>query len=103
MSHIHPIIQFVDNFGYRIIEPVWIKGKINLEKIKERFKVKTTGKLNAIITPAFNKLLGGMPINTKTSDELLGPLLKNNFIDFNNTELYLLDGTYLGKLKDIKF
>jgi hypothetical protein len=103
MSHIHPIIQFVDNFGYRIIESVWIKGKINLEKIKERFKVKTTGKLNAIIMPAFNKLLGGMPINTKTSDELLGPLLKNNFIDFNNTELYLLDGTYLGKLKDIKF
>jgi hypothetical protein len=104
MSHTHPMIQFVDKFGYRIIQPVWIRGKINQEKVKEKFKVKTTGKLNVIIMPAFNKLLGGIPINAKkTSDELLGPLLKNNFIDFNNTELYLLDGTYLGKLKDIKF
>jgi len=103
-SHIHPIIQFMDSFGYRIIEPVWIKGKIDPEKVKKRFKVKTTGKLNVIIMPAFNKLLGGMPINTeKAHDELLGPLLKNNFIDLNSTDLYLLDGTYLGKLKDIEF
>jgi hypothetical protein len=102
ISHTHPTIQFIDKFGYRIVEPVWIKGKIDQEKIKEKYKVKKTGKLEVIITPAFNNLLGGTPINIKTtSDELLGPLLKNNFIDLNNSELYLLDGTYLGKLKNI--
>jgi len=102
IAHTHPIIQFTDDFGYRIVEPVWIKSKIDNEKIKERYKVKKTGKLEVIIMPAFNRLLGGTPVNVKTtSDELLGPLLKNNFIDMNDSELYLLDGTYLGKLKNI--
>jgi len=101
ISHTHPTIQFTDKFGYRIVEPVWIKSKIDQEKVKERYKVKT-GKLEVIIMPAFNNLLGGTPVNVKTtSDELLGPLLKNDFIDMTNSNLYLLDGTYLGKLKNL--
>ncbi len=53
--------------------------------------------------PAFNNLLGGTPVNIKaTTDELLGPLLKNNFIDTKTAEIYLLDGTFLGKLKNIE-
>jgi len=84
------------------VEPVWIKSKIDQEKVKERYKVKKTGKLEVIIMPAFNRLLGGTPVNVKTTrDELLGPLLKNDFIDMENAELYLLDGTYLGILSNI--
>ena len=102
ISHTHPTIHFMDKLGYRIVEPVWVKGKINREKVKERYKIKKTGKLEVIIMPAFNNLLGGTPINVKTtSDELLGPLLRNHFIDMDNVEIYLLGGTYLGKLKDI--
>ena len=102
ISHIHPMIQFKDKFGYRIIEPVWIKSRIHQERIKERYKIKKTGKLEVIIMPAFDNLLGGTPVNVKkTSDELLGPLLKNEFIDMDESELYLLDGTFLGELKNI--
>ena len=101
-SHIHPTVQFMDKLGYRIIQPVWIKGKIDQEKIKKRYKLKKTGKLEMIIVPAFNQLLGGTSVNVKRkNDELLGPLLKNDFVDMDNSELYLLDGTYLGKLKNI--
>ncbi|MCX6821836.1 MAG: metallophosphoesterase [Candidatus Aenigmarchaeota archaeon] len=101
-GHTHPVIQFTDKFGYRIIEPVWIKNKIDKEKIKQRYKVETTGKMEFIIMPAFNRLLGGTPVNVKrNNDELLGPLLKNNFVDMNESEIYLLDGTYLGKLKNL--
>ena len=101
IAHTHPTIQFTDKFGYRIVEPVWIKSNIDQEKIKERYKLKKTGKLEIIIIPAFNKLLGGTAVNVKiTSDELLGPLLKNDFIYMDDAELYLLDGTYIGKLKD---
>jgi len=101
-GHAHPVIQFADKFGYRIIEPVWIKNRINKEKVKQRYKVENTGKLEVIIMPAFNRLLGGMPVNVKrNNDELLGPLLKNNFVDMNESEIYLLDGTYLGKLKNL--
>jgi hypothetical protein len=102
ISHTHPMINFTDKFGYRIIEPVWIKGKIDQEKVKEKYKVKKNGKLEIIIMPAFNNLLGGTPINIKTkSDGLLGPLLKNDFVNMTTAEIYLLDGTYLGKLNDI--
>ena len=74
----------------------------NQEKIRDRYKIKKTGKLEIIIMPAFNNLLGGTPINVKiTKDELLGPLLKNDFINMKMAEIYLLDGTYLGKLKNI--
>jgi hypothetical protein len=101
-GHTHPIIQFTDKFGYRIIEPVWIKNRVDKEKIKQRYKVETTGKLEFIIMPAFNRLLGGTPVNVKrNNDELLGPLLKNNFVDINESEIYLLDGTYLGRLKNL--
>lgn len=101
-SHMHPTVQFKDKFGYKIIEPVWIKGKIDQEKIKKRYKLKKTGKLEIIIVPAFNRLLGGTSVNVqRKNDELLGPLLKNDFVDIDNSELYLLDGTYLGKLKNI--
>ena len=101
ISHTHPTIQFTDKFGYRIVEPVWIKSRIDQEKVRERYKV-NPGKLEVIIMPAFNHLLGGTPVNVKTtSDELLGPLLKNDFVDMETAEIYLLDGTFLGKLKDI--
>ncbi len=101
IGHTHPVIQFTDKFGYKIFKQVWIKGKINQDKIKEKYGVEKTGKLEVIIIPSFNKLLGGTPINKKEDNELLGPLLRNDFISIDNCELYLLDGTYLGKLNNI--
>jgi len=102
MGHTHPTIQFIDKFGYRVIEQVWLKGRLDKEKVKKKYKIEKTGLLGVIIIPAFNRLLGGTPLNVKrTSDELLGPLLKNNFINIKDVELYLLDGTYLGKLKNL--
>ena len=103
MSHIHPTIQFTDKFDYRIVEPVWIKSKIDQEMMMKRYRVKKTGRLEVIIMPAFNRLLGGTPVNVKRkSDEYLGPLLKNDFIDMDSAEIYLLNGTFLGNLKDFK-
>lgn len=102
ISHTHPVIQFVDKLGYKIVKPVWIKCKLDKEKIKKRYRIKKTGELNLIIVPAFNKLLGGLPINTKKQDdELLGPLMQNDMIDKGRCEIYLLDGTYIGRLDDM--
>ncbi len=103
ISHIHPAVQFIDELGYRIVVPVWVKGKINIEKIKNKYNSEKTGKLEIIIIPPFNKLLGGKPINKKQkNDELMGPLLRNNFVYLDECELYLLDGTYLGKLRELR-
>jgi hypothetical protein len=102
MGHIHPVIQLEDRFGYRIIEPVWVKSQICPDMIKKRYRVKKTGKLELIIIPAFNHLLGGSPVNVKGGDRLRGPVLKNGFVDWDNAELYLLDGTYLGRISHLR-
>jgi len=51
--------------------------------------------------PAFNHLIGGMAFNSKDF-EPLGPLLKNEVFNWKKAEVYLLDGTLLGSLKDLK-
>ena len=55
-----------------------------------------------IIVPTFNQLLFGTPINNKKPyEQWLGPLLRGDYVDIKNSELFLLDGTYLGKMKDV--
>jgi putative SbcD/Mre11-related phosphoesterase len=98
-SHIHPTLLFVDKLGHRIVEPVWIKCKLDKARIEERYKVKSKT-TDMIVLPAFNKLLSGSNINvSKIKKEFINPLM-NEYIDKNKCELYLLDGTYLGRLRD---
>ncbi len=98
-SHIHPTLLFVDKLGHRIIEPVWIKCKLKREKIEDKYEIKTKT-TDMIVLPAFNKLLSGSNINvSKIKKEFINPIM-NDLIDKEKCELYLLDGTYLGRLKD---
>ena len=46
--------------------------------------------------PAFNPLCGGTAVN---AEGLLGPM--RNIIDISRAQVYLLDGTYLGVIKDL--
>jgi putative SbcD/Mre11-related phosphoesterase len=101
MAHIHPVIEFVDSFGYRNVEQVWVRGKLNEEIVKKKYKIDKCGKLEAIIFPTFNRLLGGLALNSAFNKEYLGPLLEN-VIDVDKCKLYLLDGTFLGSVKNLK-
>ncbi|NIM47369.1 MAG: phosphoesterase [Candidatus Aenigmarchaeota archaeon] len=99
MGHVHPAVEFwTENF--RSIEPCWLKCEINNEKLFEKYKIKTEIK-HGIIIPAFNHLIGGMAFNSKDF-EPLGPLLKNEVFEWKKAEVYLLDGTLLGNLKNLK-
>ncbi len=105
ISHIHPAVEFKDKLGYRIVKPAWIKSNIVKQKILEKYKKEIKNDLGVVIIPSFNRLISGSPINTgnklKDNTELLGPLMKNGFIDLKKAEIYLLDGTYLGKISDL--
>lgn len=99
MGHVHPAVEFwTENF--RTIEPCWLKCDIDNKKFYEKFKIKTKFK-QGIIMPAFNHLIGGMAFNSKEF-EPLGPLLKNKVLKWREAEVYLLDGTFLGKLSNLK-
>ncbi|MBL7170357.1 MAG: metallophosphoesterase [Candidatus Aenigmarchaeota archaeon] len=102
LSHVHPMFEFKDKFGYRVSKPAWLKVKVKKEKFSKRYKVKSLGELEIILIPSFNNLLSGYPIN-KIQEEMnvISPILRNEIVDFKQSELYLLDGTYLGKLSNL--
>ncbi len=60
------------------------------------------------IMPSFNDFLGGRPVNEARpkkdlgTETLIGPVLRSESIDIGNSELYLLDGTYLGTLNQLR-
>lgn len=107
-AHNHPTVRFTDAFGYSMVEPAWIRTKFKAEALKERF-----GNLDfengndwadpeVFIVPAFNELCGGVPFNESAKEDLLGPVFSSGGIELENAEVYLLDGTRLGLIKNIR-
>jgi metallophosphoesterase superfamily enzyme len=60
------------------------------------------------IMPSFNDFLGGRPLNErrlfkKTEREMVtGPVLRTAAVDMKDAEAYLLDGTFLGTLEQLR-
>ena len=121
MAHNHPVIEFRNQFNVKMIEPVWIythwdKGKLaraylkhkNIKKpknpiriLEDKFQISINEQTQVIIMPGFNDLLGGIPFNAK-DPTFIGPLLKSKSLNLEMAEAILLDGTILGKLKEIR-
>jgi putative SbcD/Mre11-related phosphoesterase len=123
MGHVHPVVAFQDPAGFRITKQVWVKAncnriqltkvllqrhKIKIEKNPEEtllkhYKIKPKA-AQLLIMPSFNEFLGGKPLNKgKTGTErIVGPILRSEAVDMENAETYLLDGTYLGTLNQLK-
>jgi hypothetical protein len=47
------------------------------------------------MVPAFNRSLGGSPVNIERG-KLLGPLFSEDLLDIRKGQVYLPDGIYLG-------
>jgi len=129
MGHVHPTVAFRDPMGFRITAQVWVKAKLDGERLARAFLkslgVKVKANVDAIrlmrqrvdvklralelfIMPYFNDFLGGRPINRTGRDryprsiEYLGPVLRSGSVDIDNAETYLLDGTFLGTIQQLK-
>jgi hypothetical protein len=105
MAHSHPAIEFRDGFGFRTVEPAWVKSELNEKLVRKKYKMESdekVGKLKTIIVPTFNPILGGIALNKKGKNEYIGPMLSNKVFDVSNAVAYLLDGTELGKIKKLK-
>jgi putative SbcD/Mre11-related phosphoesterase len=99
IGHRHPMIEFRDRLGYRFIEPVWIRGRLDRERVGRKYKDVPAGLPEIVITPAFNSLAGSVAVNRDVSDDYrkkIGPLI--NSMDLEKAGAYMLDGTYLGEL-----
>jgi putative SbcD/Mre11-related phosphoesterase len=127
MGHLHPVVVFRDPAGFKITRQVWVKAKCDTTQLsktllqKQRIKIKGTPEetvkkhynfkprtTQLFIMPSFNDFLGGRPINeTKPrrkgqTSPMIGPVLRSEAVDLDNSEIYLLDGTYLGTLNQLK-
>jgi len=106
-AHVHPTVEFVDDFGFRIVEKVWVKGKLDEKAIRKKYKIKKLekkeklGKMETIIFPSFNPIISGFPLNSKRGGKYIGPLLTSGAFVVKKAEAYMLDGTALGKIGKI--
>jgi putative SbcD/Mre11-related phosphoesterase len=120
MGHIHPVVWFRDKIGLWTTRRVWINMRYDEEKLvqnylkyqnikggedsKKRFKDKfgmDIKNLNLVVLPAFNDLVGGFSLNSKNRG-YRGPFFGYPEIDVKNSEIYLLDGTYIGTIERLQ-
>ena len=127
MGHVHPVIVFYDPAGFRTTRQVWVKIQCDRNKlartvmerngirirdnVEDTFldRYKATPKTSTIfIVPSFNDLLGGRPLNrsspgsSEKSNRIMGPILGSEGLDIESGEIYLLDGTFLGTLNQLR-
>lgn len=97
MAHTHPAIQLTDRRDFKKYEPCWLKTSLVKNKVLEEKYPNLSGKNELVVTPAFNPLCGGIAVN---QEGIVGPI--GRIADIDNADVYLLDGSSLGKVKDIK-
>jgi hypothetical protein len=126
MGHVHPTVVFRDPSGYRLSNQAWVKAKCNTDQLarvllkQHRTKIEGTPEAtvkkhfgfapassDVLIMPSFNDFLGGRAMNeTRPGKEgqatMIGPMLRSGMLDLDNAEIYLLDGTYLGTLNQLR-
>jgi len=126
LGHLHPAVTLRDVLGYRLTRPAWVMAGCNVSKLVEgtlkaagvhgkvkpqkllfeKFGVKPSAK-KCVFVPPFNDFLGGRPVNSKRIEEThagegLGPILRSGAVDLEDAEVHLLDGTYLGRVRQLQ-
>lgn len=103
IGHNHPRIRLTSaSSPYASMKPVWIRAQCDSDKLAESYPdldVRTEHMPRVIIMPAFNELCGGVAFNN-SSRELLGPVA-SKLLRPESMEVYLLDGTYVGKVCEL--
>jgi putative SbcD/Mre11-related phosphoesterase len=126
LGHLHPAVTLRDALGYRLTKPAWVTAPCNGRKLlrgtmkaagvpaernlermlTEKFHVKLRV-ARCVFVPPFNDFLGGRPVNSRKIEETnagekLGPILRSGAVNMNEAEVHLLDGTYLGRVRQLK-
>ena len=126
-GHVHPTVAIRDPMGFRMTRQVFVKAPCNGEQLaksllnrlgakknnnnlsavlEEQYKVKVNVS-QLFIMPSFNQFLGGRPINErkrakKKGATFIGPILRSGCVNIDDAEVYLLDGTFLGTVDQLK-
>lgn len=103
MGHNHPTIEFKDEIGGRVNEPAWVRAELKVENLPDDLRKEVSGEdPEVMVIPAFNRLVGGGAVNDKIPEDLLGPIFNAGAINLDEAKIYLIDGTFLGKLENLE-
>jgi putative SbcD/Mre11-related phosphoesterase len=127
MGHVHPVVVFRDPSGFRVTRQVWVKADCQRSKLaevllqKQRIKPGKSLKQTLyerygvglkssqlFIMPSFNDFLGGRPLNegksvgSSKAGTAAGLILRSEAVNMRGAEAYLLDGTFLGTLEQLR-
>jgi len=106
MGHNHPVVEFRDRLGFREAASTWLSLEVTAKlrsRIAEEYGIEGSEGVRikrVVVMPAFNSLLSGKPVNSERRG-LLGPLLESTGFDPGEAEVYLLDGTFMGRAIDL--
>jgi putative SbcD/Mre11-related phosphoesterase len=93
IGHNHPTVALEDSLGNVSKEPCWVRFKLKETAHKRYVELPD----EVIMVPAFNRSLGGSPVNIERG-KLLGPLFSEEMVDLKKAKVYLPDGIYLGTI-----
>jgi uncharacterized protein len=104
VSHNHPTIKLTDNVGHTLTRQAWIRAKLDENAVKANYKAEEFDWQDpeVYIVPSFNELCGGIAFNESWHDDLLGPLFTSHAIHLEDAQVYLLDGTYMGTIDNLR-
>jgi hypothetical protein len=97
LAHNHPCISFRDRLGGVSKESAWIRARLKKSVLGDLALEEGP---EIVIMPAFNEILAETAVNT--TKRLLGPIFKRGLVDIEMAEAVLLDGTHLGRIKDLR-
>lgn len=108
-AHLHPTVEFIDEMGFRSVESCWLRGNVDKEALAEKYDrdVSEIDTELGIVVPAFNHLAGGVPVNSEeeaeeSPEKEISPLTRNKVFNVAEMDVYLLDGTHLGRAGKIE-
>lgn len=98
-AHLHPFVSIKDALGGVHREPCWFFSSLLPDEVKKNYG---DGEHNpemqeVVVMPPFNPMLGGVAINEIASFDSFF-----SCVDFDEGEVFLLDGTSLGQLKNFR-
>ncbi len=102
IGHNHASIEFSDKLGYRWIDPVWVRAEIDKKKLPKQYKGFSGSLPELILVPPFNEFAGLIPMNKRAREVrryfIEGPSPIFRISKKRTARVYMLDGTFLGKL-----
>ncbi len=109
-AHMHPVVAFREGPYFRTTARVWLvvpcDGACLASELAKRGRglAEEARASELVVMPSFNQFLGGRPINRDRGgdEELIGPVMRTPCVHMADAEVYMLDGTFLGTVGQLK-